>query len=121
MANVTKKLCIQEQINISNQNILNVGSDQENSRKISKNIEVEQIRINKVKLNAPNQSIIIAQSIENTRVNNELSSMANVTTKLGIQEQVNFSNQSNSNVISDQENSRKISNSEVEQICINKV
>ncbi len=79
MANVTKKLRIQEQVNISNQNNLNVISEQENSRKISKHIEVEQICINKVKLNAQSKSIIIAQSIKNTRVNNELSLMANVT------------------------------------------
>ncbi len=74
-----KKLRIQEQVKNSNQNNLNVISDQENSRKISKNIEVESICIDKDKLNAQNQSIIIPQSIENTPVKNELSSIANVT------------------------------------------
>ncbi len=43
MANVTKKLCIQEQVNISNQNNSNVISEQENSRKISNNNELKKI------------------------------------------------------------------------------
>ncbi len=69
------------------------------------NIEVTQVCINKDKLNAQNQSVIIAQSIENTRVNNELSLMTNISQEIDTQEQLSISNQNNFSAISGQANS----------------
>ncbi len=64
---------------ISYQNNLSATSGQVNSKNKCKNIEVTQVCINKGKLNAQNQSVIIAQSIEQDLVNNNLSLMTNVS------------------------------------------
>ncbi len=79
MTNITQeKNVTQEQMRISNNNKSIAKSGQENLTKECNNIKVIQVCNNLDELNAQNQSIIIAQSIENILVNNDLSLTTNI-------------------------------------------
>ncbi len=100
----TRKNITEEQTSISNNNKSIAKSVQENLKKECSNIIVIQVCNNLDKLNAQNQSAIIAQSIESILVNNNLSLMTNVSQeKFVTQEQMRISNNNKSIAKSGQE------------------
>ncbi len=77
------------------------------SHKACNNTKVIQVCNNLDKFNAQNQSIIIAQSMENILVNNDLSLTTNIVKKSVTQEQPNISNQNNLSDTSGQTNPKQ--------------
>ncbi len=115
------KKCYSRAVKHQLSNNLSATSGQVNSKNKCKNIEVTQVCINKYKLNAQNQSVIIAQSIEHVLVDNNLSLMTNVSQeKFVTQEQMRISNNNKSIAKSGQENlTKECNNIKVIQVCNN--